>query len=103
MARGSARGWLLKSHSFLQRHADVACPEDATLPIVDGGYSVYERACVCIYAPVTMLGYRHVQHYGNSLQIKTAYGTRGCNKARAMVTRTMIGRVHCSAMLKWRE
>lgn len=34
------RGWLLKSHSFLHRHADVACPEDAASPVVhtlDGG------------------------------------------------------------------
>lgn len=76
----------MKSHSFPQRHADVACPEDAALPIVDGGYSVHRcararaRVCMCVRAPVTMPGYRHVRYYGNSLQIKTPYNTRGCDR-----------------------
>lgn len=50
------RGWLLKSHSFLHRHADVACPEDATSPTIarlDGGYiasvwTVDVHVCVCV-------------------------------------------------------
>lgn len=74
------RGWLLKSHSFLHRHADVACPEDSTLPIVRGQRWLTAYPCACVRARVTMPGYRHVRYYGNSLQIKIAYAVDGSER-----------------------
>lgn len=74
-------GWqLLKSHSFLHWHADVACPEDSMLPIVRGRWWLTARVCMCTCAHVTMHGYRHVRHYGNSLQIKIAYAVDGSDR-----------------------